>query len=40
MKMIPVEWDYGMPFGLMYSRKPDKKVRKLLQAIEKIKERI
>lgn len=40
MKMIPVEWDYGMPFGLMYSREPDQKVRKLLQAIETIKERI
>lgn len=37
MKMIPVEWNYGMPFGLLYSENPDKKVQKLLKAIKKIK---
>lgn len=39
MKMIPVEWNYGMPFGLLYSENPDKKVQKLLKAIKKIKEK-
>lgn len=38
MKMIPVNWNYGMPFGLLYSENPDKKVKKLLKAIQKIKE--
>ena len=37
LKMVPVEWDYGIPFGLLYSEHPDKKVQKLLQAIKKIK---
>lgn len=37
IKMIPVEWGYGIPFGLLYSEQPDKKVQKLLKAIEKIK---
>lgn len=39
MKMIPVEWNYGIPFGLLYSENPDKKVQKLLKAIKKIKEK-
>ena len=37
MKVIPVEWNYGMPFGLLYSENPDKKVQKLLKAIRTIK---
>ena len=37
MRMIPVEWNYGMPFGLLYSENPDKKVQKLLKAIRTIK---
>ncbi len=37
MRMIPVEWNYGMPFGLLYSKTPDKKVEKLIRAIETIK---
>lgn len=37
VKMIPVDWNYGMPFGLLYSLEPEKKVKKLLKAIEKIK---
>ena len=38
MKMVPVNWNYGMPFGLLYSETPDKKVQKLLKAIKTIKE--
>ena len=30
MKVILVAWNYGMPFGLLYSKNPDKKVQKLL----------
>ena len=36
MKIIPVNWNYGIPFGLLYSEHPDKKVQKLLKAIRKI----
>lgn len=35
MKIIPVEWNYGIPFGLLYSQDPSPKVKKLLNAIEK-----
>lgn len=31
MKVIPVAWNYGMPFGLLYSKNPDKKVQKVRQ---------
>lgn len=36
IKMISVNWNYGIPFGLLYSEHPDKKVQKLLKAIRKI----
>lgn len=39
MKVIPVAWNYGMPFGLLYSKNPDKKVQKLLGAIGQLKEK-
>ena len=39
IKMIPVEWNYGMPFGLLYSEEPESKVRKLLSAIDSIKKK-
>ena len=38
MKMIPVNWDYQIPFGLLYSKHPEKKVQNLLEAIEQIKQ--
>ena len=38
MKMIPVEWDYKMPFGLLYSTEPSGKVKKLLAATRKVLE--
>lgn len=37
IKMIPVNWNYGIPFGLLYSLEPSKKIKKLLNAIRKIK---
>ena len=36
MKIIPVEWNYEIPFGLLYAQKPSKKVEKLLRATKKI----
>lgn len=37
IKIIPVEWDYSIPFGLLYSKKPSDKVKKLIKAINKVK---
>ena len=37
IKIIPVDWDYKMPFGLLYSKEPSEKVKKLIRAIEKVK---
>ena len=35
MKIIPVEWNYSIPYGLLYSMEPSEKVKKLLSAAEK-----
>lgn len=35
MKIIPVNWNYGIPFGLLYSQEPSRKVKKVLDAIER-----
>lgn len=37
LKIIPVEWDYTIPFGLLYSPKPAKPVREFLSVIQKLK---
>lgn len=37
IKIIPVEWDYSIPFGLLYSKEPSDKVKKLIKAINKVK---
>lgn len=39
IKMIPVNWNYGMPFGLLYSVQPDRKVQRLLKIIKQMKEK-
>lgn len=36
MKVLPVKWNYGIPFGILYSKEPSDKVKKLVKAIEKI----
>lgn len=36
IKMIPVEWDYKISFGLLYAENPERKVQKLLSAIHEI----
>lgn len=38
MKIIPVEWKYEIPFGLLYSTEPSLKVRRLLSAVQKAME--
>lgn len=37
LKVIPVDWNYGTPFGLLYAKNPSAKVNKLLGVIEQIK---
>ena len=36
MKVIPVDWEYSIPFGLLYSVKPDKTVKQFLDAVRKV----
>lgn len=38
LKILPVEWDYTIPFGLLHSPEPSPTVRNFLKAVEKIKE--
>lgn len=37
LKIIPVEWDYTIPFGLLHSPEPTKPVREFLSVIQKLK---
>ena len=37
IKIIPVEWDYTMPFGILHSKTPSDKVKRLIKAIRQIK---
>lgn len=37
LKILPVRWNYGIPFGLLYSKTPSLKVQKLLEAITQVK---
>lgn len=36
LKILPVEWEYTVPFGLMYSTTPSEQVKSLLQAVQQI----
>lgn len=38
LKIIPVEWEYTVPFGIMYSREPSKQVKKFIRVVQKIKQ--
>lgn len=31
MKIIPVEWNYSIPFGLLYVSEPSEKVKRLIK---------
>ena len=37
MKIIPVEWNYSIPFGLLYASEPSEKVKRLIRALEQLK---
>lgn len=37
-KIIPVGWDYSIPFGLLYASEPSEKVKRLSKAMQKLKE--
>lgn len=36
LKIIPVDWDYNIPFGILHSPKPSQTVKRLLYAIKDI----
>ena len=36
LKVIPVNWDYTIPFGIMYSFEPSKDVKKFIKNIKKV----
>lgn len=36
MKILSVEWDYKMPYGLLYAKDPSEKVEKLVRTVEGI----
>lgn len=36
LKIIPVEWNHSIPYGLLYSEQPSDNVKKLLSAIQKV----
>lgn len=39
IRIIPVEWNYTMPFGILHSKTPSDKVKLLIRAIEKVTKR-
>ena len=36
LKVIPVEWDHSIPFGVLYSNKPSHTVERFLQAVKEV----
>lgn len=36
LKVIPVEWEYSIPFGVLYSNKPSRTVERFLSAVEEV----
>ena len=36
LKILPVEWKYTIPFGLLHAPQPDETVRHFLDAVQKI----
>lgn len=39
LKIIPVEWDYSVPYGIMYSREPSNQVKRFIGIVQKINKR-
>ena len=38
LKNIPVKWNYQMPYGILYSKKPSNEVKQIIELIKTIKE--
>lgn len=38
LKTLPVDWDYTIPYGILYSPRPSKGVREFLEALDQIEE--
>lgn len=36
IRIIPIDWTYEIPFGLLYSGNPSEKVKRLLAATKKV----
>ncbi|MCM1166880.1 MAG: LysR family transcriptional regulator [Lachnospiraceae bacterium] len=36
MKVIPVKWDYAIPFGLLYPTEPSEMIERFLNAVKKV----
>lgn len=36
LKVIPVEWEYSIPFGVLYSNEPSRTVERFLQAVKAV----
>lgn len=36
MKILPVDWQFEIPFGLLYAKEPSEKVRELLKALQRV----
>lgn len=36
LKVIPVEWDFGIPYGLLHSHKPSETVKRFLKAADMV----
>ena len=39
LKILPVDWDYSIPFGLLHAPQPSPAVRQLLDAVERVRRR-
>lgn len=39
LKILPVRWDYTVPYGLLYGHKPSAPVKRFLHALAQITER-
>lgn len=40
LKMVPVEWDYCIPYGILHAKKPSARVQQFLQLAQAYKEEI
>ena len=36
LKILPVDWNYTIPFGLLHSPEPSPAVRQFLNAVERV----